>query len=273
MINVFGNLYPSKKPIFFLAVLLWTNGISALFGASHKEDKSWVPRVGSQVYIGPIWAYRKSYLDYENLTSTANDSWGVTGGYQYLFPKKIYVNIDGEWHESDYANRGDNQTYKSQKNGVYVEGDLGYTVNLDKSLRWMFTPFLGYRFEYTYSKTASTQTTRSHQKNYIPLGFRIDWLVSPHWNFAFKTDYPVLIYGSNTKKDPIYGRTVQKIHSICYFEFFLPITWFYNPKGDGFFAQLVPQGTFRQCYENTPLGQRNVTHYSAGLELDLGYGF
>lgn len=271
--KLFRSLNPHKPPFFAVLIFLFSLEMIPLLGLTSEPTDSWVPRVGSQVYVGPVWAYRKTYLDNENITSTANDSWGVTGAYQYLYPKKLYVNLDGEWHESDYSNKGANLSNKSQKNGVYLEGDLGYTVNLTKSLRWMFTPFIGYRFEYTWSKTPSLNVKRHAQKNYIPLGFRVDWLVSPHWNLALKTDYPLLFYGTNTIKDPTYGKTVQKIHSTCYFEFFLPITWFYEPTGNGFFAQLVPQGSFRQCYENTRSGQRNVTHYSIGVELDLGFGF
>ncbi|MBM3207897.1 MAG: hypothetical protein FJZ57_04755 [Chlamydiae bacterium] len=87
------------------------------------------------------------------------------------------------------------------------------------------------------------------------------------------TEHPILVYCTNTVVDSKYGKNAKKIHRACYLEFLLPITCCHNHKENVFFVQLVPRGSFRNCNKNTYFEQKRAPHLSAGLELEVGYGF
>lgn len=240
-----------------------------------QASECWVPRDGNRCYLGTTWNHRETVRTPPKGVLTSNEIWGCLGGYEHLYPGNIYFSAMGEWHTGHYKGAKAFNGVRTKHSVYYIEADLGYTMRITRNLRWMATPFIGYRYEHVHAVTQNTHRDLRHYKNYIPLGFRLDWLMALHWNLAFRGDVLFLVHGWSFVSDPVTGSSKSQVRTNYAYEACLPITWFLHPKGEGLQIQLVPKCSYRSCARKSAIQSEGAHfhHILWGIDLDIGYGF
>jgi hypothetical protein len=204
-----------------------TNQIPNRSNVSPKKSRRELP---SRFYIGPDFLHR-DYNEEEITPGFKSHEFGTLFGlqatYDYVKAKAVYVGVGfryggGQTTYDGSLQDGTPATSTTDNRFLNIEGRLGYTFQVGREGRFLFSPFVGLGYHnwnrdisdnITITGEGSIQgvnTIETYSWGYVGPGFHAEYKVSPKFDIGLNAKLMVMLGGRIKVEDKFQGETFDQ---------------------------------------------------------------